>query len=375
MRPVRGTDAHLTDNLAELVCSNSFRSDDAANNAVGLLHEEMRRAGSLIMRAADAHKLPAGGALAVDRHGFSAAVQQTLLAHPLVELRARGGGGPAARRLGQRHRRHRPPHLAGAGRGDPHAERRGSRSPSSTPSRPSCITRASICRSPGSSRATTRAARPATAPTISTARSNKEEYDAFVAALLAGDKTEFKEWEHNTPYFNGCQPIEVIAASGPQTLRFGPMKPVGLRDPRTGHRPWAVVQLRQDNALGTLVEHRGLPDQAEARRADAAVPHHPRPAERRVRAPGRPAPQHLPQQPAPARRHAAPEGHAAAALRRPDHRLRGLCRKRRRRPADRPVRRRRASGASAERRRPRRRRWAPCSATSPAAPTPRPSSR
>jgi methylenetetrahydrofolate--tRNA-(uracil-5-)-methyltransferase len=81
---------------------------------------------------------------------------------------------------------------------------------------------------------------------------NKEEYEAFVAALLAGDKTEFKEWEHNTPYFNGCQPIEVIAASGPQTLRFGPMKPVGLRDPRTGHRPWAVVQLRQDNALGTL---------------------------------------------------------------------------------------------------------------------------
>src|SRR5512144_2655573 len=87
MRPVRGTDAHLTDSLAELVCSNSFRSDDAANNAVGLLHEEMRRAGSLIMRSADAHKLPAGGALAVDRHGFSAAVQQTLLAHPLVELR------------------------------------------------------------------------------------------------------------------------------------------------------------------------------------------------------------------------------------------------------------------------------------------------
>src|ERR1700757_1129035 len=86
MRPVRGTDAHQTDGLAELVCSNSFRSDDAANNAVGLLHEEMRRAGSLIMRAADAHKLPAGGALAVDRHGFSAAVQEALLAHPLVTL-------------------------------------------------------------------------------------------------------------------------------------------------------------------------------------------------------------------------------------------------------------------------------------------------
>src|SRR6201989_1726128 len=87
MRPVRGTDAHQTEGLAELVCSNSFRSDDAENNAVGLLHEEMRRAGSLILRAADAHRLPAGGALAVDRHGFSAAVPQTLLAHPLVELR------------------------------------------------------------------------------------------------------------------------------------------------------------------------------------------------------------------------------------------------------------------------------------------------
>src|SRR5216683_2720993 len=189
MRPVRGTEAHLTENLAELVCSNSFRSDDAVNNAVGLLHEEMRRAGSLIMRAADAHKLPAGGALAVDRHGFSAAVQQALLGHPLVELRREEVAGLPSEAWD------------------------------------------SVIVATG----------PLTSPDL-----------AAAIAMLAGDKTEFKQWEHNTPYFSGCQPIEVIAASGPQTLRFGPMKPVGLRDPRTGRRPWAVVQLRQDNALGTL---------------------------------------------------------------------------------------------------------------------------
>ena len=118
MRPVRGTEAHLTDRLAELVCSNSFRSDDAENNAVGLLHEEMRRAGSLIMRAADAHKLPAGGALAVDRDGFSAAVQADAARPSAGRAPARGGRRPAAGRLGQRDRRHRPAHLAGAGRGD-----------------------------------------------------------------------------------------------------------------------------------------------------------------------------------------------------------------------------------------------------------------
>ena len=125
MRPVRGTEAHLTDSLAELVCSNSFRSDDAQNNAVGVIHEEMRRAGSLIMRAADAHKLPAGGALAVDRHGFSAAVQEALLAHPLVTLRARGSGGPAAGRVGKHDHRDRPPHLARAGRSAGQGDRRG----------------------------------------------------------------------------------------------------------------------------------------------------------------------------------------------------------------------------------------------------------
>jgi methylenetetrahydrofolate--tRNA-(uracil-5-)-methyltransferase len=251
MRPVRGTDAHLTENLAELVCSNSFRSDDAANNAVGLLHEEMRRAGSLIMRAADAHKLPAGGALAVDRHGFSAAVQAALLAHPLVELRREEVAGlpPAAWdsvivATGPL----TSPALAEAIR-----TMSGEESLAFFDAIAPIVHYESIDLSIAWKQSRYDKGGPAgDGADYLNCPLNKEEYDAFVAALLAGDKTEFKEWEHNTPYFNGCQPIEVIAASGPQTLRFGPMKPVGLRDPRTGHRPWAVVQLRQDNALGTL---------------------------------------------------------------------------------------------------------------------------
>ncbi|HYC66190.1 MAG TPA: methylenetetrahydrofolate--tRNA-(uracil(54)-C(5))-methyltransferase (FADH(2)-oxidizing) TrmFO, partial [Reyranellaceae bacterium] len=247
MRPVRGTEAHVTDHLAELVCSNSFRSDDAENNAVGVLHEEMRRAGSLIMRAADQHKLPAGGALAVDRHGFSAAVQQVLTAHPLVKLE-RG-------------------EVAGLPPDEWHSTIIAT-GPLTSPALADAIRR--------QSGEEALAFFDAIAPIVHydsidqsvawkqsrydkgegadyfNCPMDKPQYEAFVAALLAGDKTEFKEWEANTPYFQGCQPIEVIAASGPQSLRFGPMKPVGLTDPRTGRRPWAVVQLRQDNALGTL---------------------------------------------------------------------------------------------------------------------------
>ena len=251
MRPVRGTEAHLTENLAELVCSNSFRSDDAANNAVGLLHEEMRRAGSLIMRAADAHKLPAGGALAVDRHGFSAAVQQALLAHPLIELRREEVAGlppddwdsviVATGPLTS-------PALAEAIR-----RLSGEESLAFFDAIAPIVHHESIDLSVAWKQSRYDKGGPAgDGADYLNCPMSKDEYDGFVAGLLAGDKTEFKEWEHNTPYFNGCQPIEVIAASGPQTLRFGPMKPVGLRDPRTGHRPWAVVQLRQDNALGTL---------------------------------------------------------------------------------------------------------------------------
>ncbi|MEI6204117.1 MAG: methylenetetrahydrofolate--tRNA-(uracil(54)-C(5))-methyltransferase (FADH(2)-oxidizing) TrmFO [Enhydrobacter sp.] len=251
MRPVRGTEAHLTENLAELVCSNSFRSDDAANNAVGVIHEEMRRAGSLIMRAADTHKLPAGGALAVDRHGFSAAVQEALLAHPLVELRREEVAGL-------------PPEdwdsviLATGPLTSPAlAEAVGKVTGEAELAFFDAIAPIVHHESIDMSIAWKQSRYDKVGPGGDGADyincpMEKPEYEAFVAALLAGEKTEFKEWEHNTPYFNGCQPIEVIASTGPQTLRFGPMKPVGLRDPRTDRRPWAVVQLRQDNALGTL---------------------------------------------------------------------------------------------------------------------------
>jgi len=251
MRPVRGTEAHKTAGLAELVCSNSFRSDDALHNAVGLLHEEMRRSGSLILAAADRHKVPAGAALAVDRDGFSAAVEAAIAAEPLIRIeRAEIDGLPPA---------------------DWH----------------SVIVATGPLTSPALSAAILKltgedalAFFDAIAPIVHKdsidfekawfqSRYDKPgpggtgrdyincamehgEYEAFIAALLAGEKTEFKEWEASTPYFEGCLPIEVMASRGHDTLRYGPMKPVGLTDPRTGRRPWAVVQLRQDNALGTL---------------------------------------------------------------------------------------------------------------------------
>jgi len=251
MRPVRGTEAHLTDGLAELVCSNSFRSDDAANNAVGLLHEEMRRAGSLIMRAADAHKLPAGGALAVDRHGFSAAVQQTLLGHPLVELKREEVAGLPPAEWDSVIVATGPltsPALAEAIR-----TLSGEEALAFFDAIAPIVHHESIDLSIAWKQSRYDKGGPAgDGADYLNCPLTKPEYEAFVAALLAGEKTEFKEWETSTPYFDGCLPIEVMAARGPDTLRWGPMKPVGLRDPRTGRRPWAVVQLRQDNALGTL---------------------------------------------------------------------------------------------------------------------------
>lgn len=251
MRPQRMTEAHKTDGLAELVCSNSFRSDDFETNAVGLLHEEMRRASSLIMSVADNHKLPAGGALAVDRDAFSAEVTARLEAHPRIRIdRDEVAGMP-----------------------------------------PSYWTSVIVATGPLTSPALSEAINQLTgeaalaffdaiAPIVMhdsidmdiawmQSRYDKEgpggtgadyincpmtqaEYEAFIDALLAAEKTDFKEWEKSTPYFEGCLPIEVMAERGRETLRFGPMKPVGLTDPRTGRRPHAVVQLRQDNALGTL---------------------------------------------------------------------------------------------------------------------------
>jgi methylenetetrahydrofolate--tRNA-(uracil-5-)-methyltransferase len=251
MRPVRGTDAHQTDALAELVCSNSFRSDDRETNAVGLLHEEMRRAGSLIMRAGDAHQVPAGGALAVDRDGFAAAVTRALEAEPLVRIeRGEVAGLPpedwdsvivATGPLTS-------PALAEAIRG-----LTGEAELAFFDAIAPIVHYDSI--DLGKAWRQSRYDKPGpggTGADYLNCPMDKAQYDAFVDALLAGEKTSFKEWE-KTPYFDGCLPIEVMAERGRETLRFGPMKPVGLTDPRNPTvKPYAIVQLRQDNALGAL---------------------------------------------------------------------------------------------------------------------------
>lgn len=246
MRPHRGTDAHKTDGLAELVCSNSFRSDDADYNAVGVLHAEMRRANSLIMREGDKAAVPAGSALAVDRDVFSDGVTKALNDHPLITI--------------ERGEIEIPPEdwnsvIIATG-------------PLTSPALAENIRKLG-----GEDQL---AFFDAIAPIIYKESINfdvvwmqsrydkgegsdyincpmdEEQYNAFIAALLAAEKTEFKEWEKNTPYFEGCMPIEVMAERGHDTLRFGPMKPIGLTNPHTGKRAHAVVQLRQDNALGTL---------------------------------------------------------------------------------------------------------------------------
>lgn len=251
MRPERMTDAHKTDGCAELVCSNSFRSDDWENNAVGLLHEEMRRAASLIMTAGDEHKLPAGGALAVDRDGFSQEVTRRLEATALITIeRGEVAGLPpddwknviiATGPLTS-------PHLSKA-----MAELTGEGSLAFFDAIAPVIHRDSVDTSIAWFQSRYGKSGPAgTGADYLNCPMDKVQYEAFVDALLAGDKTTFKEWESNTPYFDGCLPIEVMAERGRETLRYGPMKPVGLDDPRTGRWPYAVVQLRQDNVLGTL---------------------------------------------------------------------------------------------------------------------------
>jgi len=251
MRPVRGTDAHKTGGLAELVCSNSFRSDDAYNNAVGLLHEEMRRLGSLVMRAGDAHKLPAGGALAVDRDGFSDDVQAALEAEPLVEIRREEVPGLPPAEWGLAIVATGPltsPSIAEAIR-----EVGGEKELAFFDAIAPIVHKESIDFDKAwmQSRYDKPGPGGGNADYINCPL-DEDEYRAFIEALLSAEKTSFKAWEASTPYFEGCLPIEVMAERGPETLRYGPMKPVGLTDPRTGRRPYAVVQLRQDNALGTL---------------------------------------------------------------------------------------------------------------------------
>ena len=248
MRPVRGTDAHQTSDCAELVCSNSLRSDDAENNAVGLLHEELRRAGSLILSSADTHRLPAGGALAVDREGFARAVTARLADHPLIEMRREEVAGLPPEDWDSVILATGPltsPALAEAVR-----TLTGETALSFFDAIAPIVHRDSI--DMGKAWLQSRYDEGGVGGDYINCPLEKPVYLDFIAALLAGDKTEFKEWEANTPYFEGCLPIEVMAARGANTLRFGPMKPVGLTDPRTGRRPYAVVQLRQDNALGTL---------------------------------------------------------------------------------------------------------------------------
>ncbi|GBD48965.1 methylenetetrahydrofolate--tRNA-(uracil(54)-C(5))-methyltransferase (FADH(2)-oxidizing) TrmFO [Methylopila sp. Yamaguchi] len=252
MRPERSTDAHQTDGLAELVCSNSFRSDDAEQNAVGLLHQEMRRLNSLVMRAADGAQVPAGGALAVDREAFSAAVTAALESHPLVTIvRSEIAGLPpeawdsvivATGPLTS-------PALAEAVRavtGEGELAFFDAIAP--------IVHADSIDMSIAWRQSRYDKVGPGgTGADYVNCPMTREQYEAFVAGLVAGDKVSFKEWEATTPYFDGCLPVEVMAERGPETLRHGPMKPMGLTN---AHQPdvkaYAVVQLRQDNALGTL---------------------------------------------------------------------------------------------------------------------------
>ncbi len=252
MRPQTTTNAHKTDHLAELVCSNSFRSDDHENNAVGLLHWELRQLNSLIMRCADANQVPAGGALAVDREGFSADVTQALEEHPLITISREEVKGLPPEEWGNV--------IIATG-------------PLTSPALAEAISAVSG--------ADSLAFFDAIAPIVLTSSidmdiawrqsrydkvgpggtgadyincpMDKAQYEAFVAALLTAEKVSFKEWEATTPYFDGCLPIEVMAERGVETLRHGPMKPVGLTNPRSPEiKSYAIVQLRQDNALGTL---------------------------------------------------------------------------------------------------------------------------
>ena len=252
MRPVRATDAHHTSDLAELVCSNSFRSDDADGNAVGLLHQEMRSLGSLVLRCADAHQVPAGGALAVDRGGFASAVTRALEAHPLVEIAREEVDGLPPEAWGPCILATGPltsPALAAAIAGLTGAD-----ALAFFDAIAPIVHRESI--DLGRAWFQSRYDKPGpggTGADYLNCPMDRAQYDAFIAALIAGEKTAFKEWEASTPYFDGCLPIEVMAERGPETLRHGPMKPVGLTNP---HDPTvkacAIVQLRQDNALGTL---------------------------------------------------------------------------------------------------------------------------
>ncbi|MBM3516145.1 MAG: methylenetetrahydrofolate--tRNA-(uracil(54)-C(5))-methyltransferase (FADH(2)-oxidizing) TrmFO [Alphaproteobacteria bacterium] len=252
MRPIRMTEAHKTAGLAELVCSNSFRSDDAEYNAVGLLHEELRRSGSLIMASADRHRVPAGSALAVDRDDFSAEVEQRLREHPAISVINEEVPGLPPADWGSTIVATGP--LTAPGLAEAIRSVTGEQSLAFFDAIAPIVHRDSIDMSTAwfQSRYDKGADVPGGGADYINCPLDRAAYEAFVAALVSGEKTAFKDWEKDTPYFEGCLPIEVMAERGLDTLAYGPMKPIGLTDPRTGRRPHAVVQLRQDNALGTL---------------------------------------------------------------------------------------------------------------------------
>ena len=242
------TPAHETDRLAEMVCSNSFRSDDAEHNAVGLLHQEMRALGSLVMRAADAHRVPAGSALAVDRTGFAAEVTRAIEQHPnITVVRARVDAlpdHPAIVATGP---------LTESKLADAIAAETGEGALAFFDAIAPIVQKDSIDMGVAWMAARwDRGSSEGGGKDYINCPLDRTQYEEFIAALVEGEKMPFREWETDTPYFEGCMPVEVMAERGPETLRHGPMKPVGLDDPRTGRWPYAVVQLRQDNALGTL---------------------------------------------------------------------------------------------------------------------------
>ncbi|NKB22172.1 MAG: methylenetetrahydrofolate--tRNA-(uracil(54)-C(5))-methyltransferase (FADH(2)-oxidizing) TrmFO [Alphaproteobacteria bacterium] len=248
MRPVQKTNAHHTDKLAELVCSNSFRSDDAERSAIGVLHEEMRRAGSLILSAADEHRVPAGGALAVDRDGFSQHVQDTLEQHPLVTISREEVTGLPPEDWGQTIIATGP--LTSSALAESIQTVTGEESLAFFDAIAPIVNKDSIDMDKAWFQS--RYDKGDGSDYINCPLTGRQ-YDAFLDALIEGEKTEFKEWEENTPYFEGCLPIEVMASRGRRTLCYGPMKPVGLTNPHNPtEKPFAVVQLRQDNKLGTL---------------------------------------------------------------------------------------------------------------------------
>ncbi|MDP7152004.1 MAG: methylenetetrahydrofolate--tRNA-(uracil(54)-C(5))-methyltransferase (FADH(2)-oxidizing) TrmFO, partial [Paracoccaceae bacterium] len=249
MRPETGTFAHQTGKLGEMVCSNSFRSDDDEQNAVGLLHWEMRQANGLIMQMADKHRLPAGGALAVDREPFSQDVTDALLSHPNISLEV--GQVNELPDTGKWIFATGP--LTSEGLGKAIATETGADSLAFFDAIAPIVYAESIDMTKAwmqsrYDKGETEQERTA----YLNCPMSRDQYEGFIDALLAADKTEFHEGE-TAGYFDGCLPIEVMAERGRETLRFGPMKPVGLTNPHISEdKPYAVVQLRRDNALGTL---------------------------------------------------------------------------------------------------------------------------